>query len=102
MSRESGRNRYNSESKADILSRALGNVLSEKRGSSTVSKAGLSGRMFASTGFKTSYRDIDSQANRFRATINQLERLQAQGYSELIPYDPKSVFPTPVREPVFA
>jgi len=48
------------------------------------------------------FRDIDSQADRYRRTIRETEYLQRQRMGEnYIPSNSQFVFPTPVREGVF-
>ena len=106
------RGRYSSASKADILSRALGEVIQEKRsnaptsskrGSSTVSRSLIPQRALVNSSMNAkTYRDIDSQADRYRDTIRAMEALQveAQGHNQTYTKQGQ-VYPTPVREGVF-
>ena len=70
--------RYSSVSKAEVLSRALSKVLSEKRSSqnrpasSSVSRLQKPAVVNATV---RNWRDVDSQANRYRAAIKETERL---------------------------
>ena len=81
---KSGSNaRYNSSNKADALSRALSDVISEKqsianfsskRGSSTVCSRSYVAQhpLMSSTLNAKTFRDVDSQADRYRNTIRTM------------------------------
>ena len=106
------KNRYSSASKADVLSRALENVLvdkgqkSSRRGSSTMTQSVQPKPFLNSTVHAKTIRDIDSQADRYRNTIRQLEKLQmssnfAKSFDKSMAIRSGQVYPTPIREGVF-
>ena len=114
---ESVRNsgRYNSTSKMDALSRALEEVISDKHGRksttgapsiySSVSRAPTKAQpLMNSTLHAKSFRDVDSQADRFRSTIKESMALQMQvsgGSDPRIHHFKNSQYPVPKREGVF-
>ena len=112
LSSKHGSARYNSQlqgNKADVLSKALSDVISEKRSqrgsSSTVSKSYVVVQhpLMATTMNAKSFRDVDSQADRYRQTIRTMqgEQLQCTGADPHKIAHTSGVYPVQRREGVF-